>query len=62
MEGNGLNLIKVYILTFAWRIWGNPQRITMRIATVWAEILTCVLQNMKNECLPLSNNERYEIK
>lgn len=47
IDRNRLDLIWGTILAFAWSGWGNPQKASVNVADLWAEILTQELLNTK---------------
>jgi hypothetical protein len=56
MEGSDRDLIEVTIPAFAWRDWGKPQKFSVRVASLRAEIWTRYLQNWKwdaNRCVAM---------
>jgi hypothetical protein len=56
MEGNSHGIIEGAILVFAWMDWEKPQKTSVRIANLQAEIWPWDLSHMKQKCQPLSRD------
>jgi hypothetical protein len=49
VEGSGHGLMKGNIPEFVWKNWGKPQKSSVRIVDLWAEILTRNFPNTNKE-------------